>query len=457
MGGAFRPHKPVTSGRRVGSVSNNGRSGSVASNANEAQGEEAYDRIRQLARGSNGTRHVIDNTNNSHRNSRTQSKPLLGARPWPPKPSARHPDIGHKTDTETCKVLTKEDEDIAKAIKLSLADATIAPPTAPSTRKTETSYDADITKAKFLSLSNDDDDDSSTISSSESSYNVPDALHDLYDTMGAFAKVLEEKARKLEKVTAGTLADCVREWEGTTFRAIHTLKAAENRRIKDIRMQLDFDKGVEEKHQKQLDATNKLWEAKMGDKEREWGERMVDQKRLYEARFAEATRPSPSSQEQSLGEEQMQCRCVKLSPPTQVAATSPTREIATPNVGHIVDSFNTEARYEASVNFLKQKIDHLRDENAALQLAQKTKDENTTLSTKKMKQMYEAQIRLLKNRVEGLAAANAEVSQSKEGRAVRAEPPQRSGAGVSPGKRNLGNGVKCEDSPPKKAKNGLMD
>jgi hypothetical protein len=224
-------------------------------------------------------------------------------------------------------------------------------------------------------------------------------------------------------------------------------------------MQLDFDKGVEEKHQKQLNATNKLWEAKMRDKEREWGKKMVDQKRLYEARVAEAT---PSSQKQSLGEEQMQSRSVKPtspspSPPIQVTATSPTREIATPNAEHTPNSFNTEAKYEASVDFLKQKIHRLCDENAALQSAQKTKDENSTLSVKKMKQRYEAQIRLLKNRAEELAAANAEVSQSKEGRVVRSEPPQRSGAVVSPGKRKLDNGVRSGGSRSKKTKNGLMD
>jgi hypothetical protein len=258
-------------------------------------------------------------------------------------------------------------------------------------------------------------------SGSTSSATAPHArLRGLYKVTERCAETLEKANDNDQGMDLGQIADVMRQWAGTVLRTIHAVEAAEDRRIKDLQGQLDFDREIEEKHQKKLDTSSKVWEVKMRQKEREW------QKQAFEARITgqKVAKSSPLNQEHSNGSSDRmpppnashaQPRTARSpSPHTRDEVVRLTQEIATLKADHEAALLNTRSSHAGAVNSLKQKAERLADQNTELWRSRKTKEEQHGEEKQKMKYIYEAQIQQLRGKSERLADAKPSIPSHPE-------------------------------------------
>ncbi|KAF1942159.1 hypothetical protein EJ02DRAFT_180875 [Clathrospora elynae] len=473
-------HKRVTYSRRPGAASN-ARNGSAASNAIEVEGEHAYDKIRWFARSSNQNRG--GSAMGAHIGA--QSKSLAGASSSNQKPCLKFADTVQKTEavrhegTRSTKI--EEKDDIAVAIARSLADSASSPSvSSPIAPKTQGKYAADVAKAKLMSLSND----KVSAPSIRPSYAKPGkagaphaALPGLLEDMHITVKALENKARESLMVDPEDVAVFVRGWEGKMFGVNLALEAVEQRRIKDIQMHLDFDSGLVAKHKEKLKQANLMWEVKMRAREKQWEKKMeeqkqtnevhiTEQKQVYEARLVKqnVAKPSPPPQEsqnreQTPKKEHTQLRTTRsllalthehvAKPSTRTQQQPPVEEHMQPRTVRSPSSYIPEG----IADYL-EKVDRLCVENVALRETLKAKDDDSAHKEEleKLKQMHEAQLGLLRQKVERLADTNAELRRRKEndGQATLT-------VSNSPNKRKLGSAASSRaeitGSSPKKARN----
>jgi hypothetical protein len=426
--------KPVTYSRCAVTTSN-GRSGSAASNDDETKGEQAFERIRRLIRGDDQLTIGAQRATNVHNGgAQTKSPARVGSLK---KPSVSFANTAQKVDAVrhegTRSIASKIKTDMEEAVARSLADSAL-PSTPLPAPKTEEEYESDVAQAKLLSLLDDGPSKPSSNtrsyknlgSGSTSSATAPHApLHGLLENMNSSVKALERINGKGKTANVSKLAECVQDWGSTVVKVIYALEAAEVRRIKDLQGQLDFDREIEDKHQKRLDTSNKMWEVKMQQKEREWQKKMEEQNQAYEAQVAghKAAKVSPPNQEhmsrsadaQTFNDEHVQPRTARSpSPHTQSEVDRLAQEIATLKADHEATLHNTEASYTGAVAFLKQKADRLADQNAELRRTQKVKEGKENEGKENIKNEYEDQIRQSGNESEKLADVNAKLRQGKQ-------------------------------------------
>jgi hypothetical protein len=415
--------KPVTYSRRAVTTSND----------NETKGEKAFERIRRLARGDDHLTIGAQRATNVHNGgAQTKSSARVGSLQ---KPSVSFANTTQKVDAVrhegTRSTASKIKTDMEEAVARSLADSALPSSPLPAP-KTEEEYESDVAQAKLLSLLDDGPSKPSSNtrsyknlgSGSTSSATAPHApLHGLLENMNSYVKAMERINGKGKSANASKLAECVQDWGSTVVKVIYALEAAQDQRIKDLQGQLDFDRELEEKHQKKLDTSNKMWEVKMQQKEREWQKKMEEQNQAYEAQVAghKAAKVSPPNQQhmsrsadaQTFNEEHVQPRTARSpSPHTQSEVDRLAQEIATLKADHEATLHNTEASYKGAVAFLKQKADQNADQNAELRRTQKIKEDKENEEKEKIKN--EDRIRQLRNESEKLAGANAKLRQGKQ-------------------------------------------
>jgi hypothetical protein len=413
MGNPSYPGAPgsrkITYSRRATPASNGFNS------TDEAKGEEAYDRIRQSTR--RGIQTGAQRAANLH-NGGAQSK--LPPRPGClKKPSTSVLDAVRHESTRSTESRLKPD--MNEAIARPLADS--VPPSTPlPTPRTEEEYESDVAQAKRLSMlaNNEPSRPPSNKRSyknlgngSTSSATAPHArLHSLHEVMKTSAETLEKADSDDTTVDIGKMAKVVKQWEGTVLKTIYAIEAAEDRRIKDLQGQLDFDREIQEKHQKKLETSNKMWEVKLRQKEQAWKKKLDEQKQAYEAQL---TAQKDANNEHQLNEETSQPRPGRSpSPHDQTKIARLTQEIATPKAEHEAKLTNSEATQSGTATFLKQKAERLANGNAELRKAHKSSDDDRIYETARTKKRYESQIKQLKEENERLAHANRRLSQGKQ-------------------------------------------
>jgi hypothetical protein len=452
--GASGPREPVTYSRRV-TPANKGYSRSVTSSNGEANGEDADDRIAQEAR--RGIRTGAQRAAKMLNVRSTQGKlpARVGSLKMPSvslAKTAQNVDAVRHEGTRSTKSKLKTDTE--ETIVRSLADS--VPPFLPlPAPKTEDEYDSDVAKAKILSMFAIDEPpkpSSNTLSyrtlgsGSTSNATAPHArLYGLHNVMEKSVEALEEVDDDERPVDVNMMAVAVRKWGGTILKTINAIEAAEGRRIKDLKRQLDFDREIEEKHQKKLETSNKMWDLKMRQKEQEWKKKLEEQKQAYEAQLAghKVTKASPPSQEQPLND-QPRTACPP-SPHAQEEVTRLTKEIAILKAEHEAALQNIESISNAAATFLKQKAERLADQNAELRKAHKTSDDERIYETARTKRRYETQIQQLQEDTARLRIANAKLILNRQGTNNREGVNGRDGGVDEREKMDVDDEVQLED------------
>ncbi|CAO2657516.1 Nn.00g036420.m01.CDS01 [Neocucurbitaria sp. VM-36] len=467
---------------------------SNASDTDEARGKRAYDGIRKeckdkaMARqlrkaGQAGGSNRVDDaglTSQCSRDSSSQMglqrlskidtcqhnlpaehKPVTGTHMSDRRPSISHAVTRQKSRTARLSGHAdgdqEEQDDIAEAISRSLADnvAPFSKPhlAAPSTQKRTNQNNTIGT----LNSQKGHDKPMPATPSGSASPHVP--LHSLLEDLNVVASVIEKRARKMRKVDLDEMVALIRGWESTVFGVIHAHKVFEDQRIKDIQMNLDFDRQIEKQHQKQLEQVNKTLGTKMVNKKKEFVETLEKQKRLYESLLAEQSVAMPSAPNERHPRPQ---RVTSVSPPI-FAVTQLQKDIQALKADHAATILSMEANSTSAIDFLKQKVDRLCDENAALRETLKTKGDTRTHEPELVgvESMHDVQGKLLEQKIERSADGNAGLRREKlqvSGLQGGVQTASRSPAGGKPGKRSLcGGGEERLESvnwSPKKAKNG---
>ncbi|XP_014557481.1 hypothetical protein COCVIDRAFT_25899 [Bipolaris victoriae FI3] len=109
-------------------------------------------------------------------------------------------------------------------------------------------------------------------SSSGSTSAVPyEPLHDISDSMDAVIKSINEHTLGRTSVIVVKLVNLIKKWRGTINKVIGASQTAEDRRIKDLNAQLDFDREIERVHQNTVnDLLDQAWLAEVRKSEQEW-------------------------------------------------------------------------------------------------------------------------------------------------------------------------------------------
>ncbi|KAF1833784.1 hypothetical protein BDW02DRAFT_359801 [Decorospora gaudefroyi] len=421
--------KSVTYSRRPG-LARDGRNNSTGSKDDEAKGGEAYDRIRRSTRGGSDDRRGNRNTTSAQRaSSLIKPQRNVGALSRPSISFASASQKSHALRRAgDCSTNTQEKNDLEEAMARSLAYNTASSfVTALPAAKTDEEFDADLAEAKLLSMITGADPPKplqntrsykNAGSGSTSTATVPHApLHSVLEEMSLTVKVLDKNIREDNAVTASELVDCVEEWGTEVRKVVYSLEAAEERRVKDLIAELDFDRKVEDTHKNRVNDLNRKWAARMREKEQMWKWKMQQQKQAYAAQLSrqKGIEPSPSTQEQPPSQDLTQPRTAPSPPPHAEAVIARlTHEIATLNAEHQTTLVNVHASHAAELTVMKAKAQRLANANADLRQAQKTQDDKHKQEAESMKQRYEAQVQQLKEQAELLANANADLRRRKE-------------------------------------------
>jgi hypothetical protein len=179
-------------------------------------------------------------------------------------------------------------------------------------------------------------------------------LRPLLTSIVQYKRCLEDKASEDEVIDAGEAAAEVQKWEAKLWSVLRDLNAAEKDRCADVLNAMDWynDKLLTNKktyisaHQQEVADLERKWKAKMTEREKEWEVRMEEQKQMYETKLA-----ASAGAERSVTEEQPTC---PQSASLHVSAEPDD------------DTALLRSNHAAEITLLKQKIERIADENAAL-------------------------------------------------------------------------------------------
>ncbi|USP82683.1 hypothetical protein yc1106_09957 [Curvularia clavata] len=273
----FGPHEPVTDSHCLGSKENTRvgfRLGKMSDdnddndNDDETKGAQAFDRISWMARAKGYS-------------VRAPNKRLRRVRalPNPPVQSTGVTKRRLIYEDATSTADTQEEDDIAVAIALSLKDIPACLPDS-QTESQQGLHPPDVMEIEPTAFTPSRRPRKPTGqarsyrnlgSSSASTAAAPhEALHDLLRIMDASIKTLDGYAHEGIEVDAQELVDHVSRWQGRIRQVIHASELSEQRRIRDLKAQLDFDQHVEEVHRNNIKKLNQSWTETMHEQEKEW-------------------------------------------------------------------------------------------------------------------------------------------------------------------------------------------
>ncbi|KAL1796831.1 hypothetical protein ACET3X_005371 [Alternaria dauci] len=397
---ATPPRTPVTYSRHSASARTPHNLGAAIHNINnEARGEAAFDRISRDTRGtpsssakSRAVARAVTKAVNRPSMNGAQSRP--GALKTPSVQSRKGKE---KSDVaqgpETDNFIDHEENDIAEAIARSLgkivADSNATSLLSPIPRE---QYDSDLAKAKIMSLFSNEEPVNHTAgghsykhigSGSASGSTAPHtALRSLLDIMDDSAKAVEEVDPGKLATVGQELASVIRGWHNTVTRVVFSIEAAEHKRIQDVQAQLDYDRVVEDKHKKEMDALKRQVGAQMLRMQQDHHRALKQQEQAYKNLLAKQP-----------GAEPTQPRTVNSpSPHLQDKVNCLANEIAMVKSENKTKVAKMQASHANQVHVLHQKIDRLADANALLRIQEKSKKEKT----QEIERMKEANEDLLK-------------------------------------------------------------
>lgn len=288
------PYEPVADSHCSGSNDSilvGSRPGNIDDDDEETKGAQAFDRISRMARGES---YSLRAPNKRLRRVRTLPSPPIQFTGIA-KRRLVYDDASSTTDT-------REEDDIVEAIARSLKDDSARFPDP----QTETHYGLHvpdvmgIEPTAFTPSRRPRKPTSQARSykglgsSSASTAAAPhEALHDLLKAMDDSIETLDGYAHEGIDVDTQELVDRISEWQDRIRKVIHASELSEQRRIKDLKAQLDFDRSVEEAHQNNITKLNQSWTETMHEQEKEW------QKELNKLQVI-GTRPQPNESDESL-------------------------------------------------------------------------------------------------------------------------------------------------------------
>ncbi|KAJ5025480.1 hypothetical protein J3E73DRAFT_413562 [Bipolaris maydis] len=218
----------------------------------------------------------------------------------------------------------------------------------------------------------DNDPGSSSGSTSAAPY---EPLQDLSDNMDAVITSVDEHAFRGTRVSVPKLVKYIKKWRGTVIKVIHASKTAEDRRIKDLKAQLDFDREIEQVHQNTINTLlDQAWLAEMRKSEQEWQTKMDVQQQMI------------NSQQQPNKALVQPCATDAQYPCSQDKTSGRIEQMNTSESTHAAVTTRLETLHEDKVSFLVQKSKHLSNLSTQPFGVQETKDyerghkENTVTS-----------------------------------------------------------------------------
>ena len=307
----------------------------------EVLGSRTFDNIRKtVRRPAEGRRagdgHSMRNKNNSNDRSvsvlRRGTSRVIGSGRIRPKPPITYATTSRKSiiaQNDEIGLAENEEDALAKAIELSLS-VDSAPADASS---------ATAPHAPLKSL-----------------------LDDIYTT----TQTLESQSQSQAKLHIRRMLTTVHGWEGTIISVVHALEGAEQQRIDDIRGRLNFDRALEQRHQREVEQLLSRYEAKKLRNDLAHARDMEDMKHMYEAQIAE--RMQTNSQASSSAE-----------------VKSLQKYIVNFQEEHADTIRQMEAIRTTTVEVLKDKMERLCEENAALRAVQKHGDNGLSQFPEKRK------------------------------------------------------------------------
>ncbi|RMZ72245.1 hypothetical protein GMOD_00007257 [Pyrenophora seminiperda CCB06] len=377
---------PGTYGKRPARVEDSSQQrGAFASNDSEAKGEQAFDKIRRQVRSASDFRASARRAVNAiHGPFKTGSREKATINDSLPKRSLKITDVRRRNGVHHN--ISQEEDDVARAMIMSLSSHNM-------------------------------------LSQPSIAAGPYDALSRLMDMMKTSRKWLDEGIHE-QNIVASRIAGCVNSWQATLFKVIYAAKTAEDKRIEDVKLQLRFDQKVQEKHQKDMDERDQMWEDRVVDMQYRWQKSMDEQKQMYEARIAE--QKSTHVFEATLEEQRP---TVKHSQPRTVNSPSLYthdevlrlgRKIAALNSKHAATITELERGHHDETSHLKQKAERLADTNTVPRQSQKIKDEMKKHALEESVPTFGAQVENLQGTAKTLDA-NTD-SELIQGRAIPPEP-----------------------------------